>query len=34
VLTKSANGMKAKFIGAPWIGSKEENHMGAKGLSY
>jgi hypothetical protein len=24
VLTKSANGVKAKFIGAPWMGSKKK----------
>jgi hypothetical protein len=24
VLTKNANGMKAKFIGAPWMGSKKK----------
>ena len=33
VLTKSTNGVKAKFIGAPWMGLKEESHLGTKELS-
>ena len=34
VLTKGTNGVKAKFIGTPWMGSKKKSHLGAKELGH